>query len=89
MTAIAANAHAVNAYNVNEKWRDPETGEEWLHFLVLCLDFAAFKAMPEVLHCDGKDFRRMGFNTDSGRVAYKQLDNALVGRPSPTRSRRS
>ena len=88
-------ATAANAYAVESKWTDPDTGEAWLHFIVHDLDFTAYAAMPAVLSCEGMEYRKMGFNTDTGRVAYKRLDprdlatapkepaNVHEGRPSP------
>jgi len=75
-TAVAANAYAVDS-----KWNDPDTGEAWLHFIVHALCYAAYAAMPEVLSCEGTLYRKMGFNTDTGRVAYKKLAKRDLAKP--------
>jgi hypothetical protein len=62
---------------VDLRWTDPDSGKVWLYFNSDGM-YASFKAMPMVLLCDGILFRKMGYNSDTGRVGYKQANREDV-----------
>lgn len=61
----AMNALPVNDYGIYD-------GVAWFRTHVHDLCFDAFKALPKVVHYNGKTFVKMSFNTDNGTVSYKE-----------------
>jgi hypothetical protein len=71
MQATALDALPVTNYGIYD-------GVVWLQTEVHDLDFAKYKALPSVVECNGKTFRKMSFNTDRGTVSYKESKAFVV-----------
>jgi hypothetical protein len=55
----------------DSQWKDPETDLLWLHAQD-CFTFADYCGWPDVVDCWGQRFVKTGWNSDTGRVYYRQ-----------------
>jgi len=70
-----------NVYFPEFIWQDNESGLNWLYFRVPTENiFETFQAMPSALILDSIPYKRMSFNSDSGMIAYKQVNHSDIAR---------
>lgn len=46
-------------------------GQHWLETRIAPDDYAAFEALPNALEFQGRRYGKSGWNSDTGRVAYR------------------
>lgn len=63
---------AANEYPVCHDWTDPETGHRWIHLAMTApFDYDQVRCTPQALRLDGDLFVRTGWNSDKGRIYYR------------------
>lgn len=58
-------------------WTDPDTGRKWLHF-EYDGTFQGYKVMPKVVKMDNVLYVKVGHNSDTMNVAYRQTSEADI-----------
>lgn len=51
-------------------WTDPETGLTWLYLPYSGYD--EYKSRAQVVYFRGRHYQKMGHNSDTGRMCYKE-----------------
>ena len=53
-------------------WTDPETDDIWLYIRRQELTHKVYEAYPNICRYEGKRYYKMGFNTDTNRIGYRE-----------------
>lgn len=63
---------ATNEYPICRDWTDPETRHRWIHInMVQPYDYEQVLQYPKVLKYDSDTFVRTGWDSDVGRMYYR------------------
>lgn len=66
-----------NAMVPNRTFTDPENGVKWLGF-EYDGTYECYKSMPRVIKLDEVLYMKMGHNSDTMNVSYRQIDRKFV-----------
>jgi hypothetical protein len=72
---MEATTTTTNVFPIEQTWTDPETGTLWLIFSYQGDHYYLLKTFPRALRHDGKIFARMGWNSDTCKVHYRETNN--------------
>lgn len=54
-------------------WVDPDTSTKWLYAQGVCYSYATYCKYPIVVKHNEIQYRKMGWNSDTGSVSYRQV----------------
>jgi hypothetical protein len=67
---LMSNATATNAVPVHHA--DTVDGVRWFMTEVADLNYDAYKKLPNIVKYEGHTYMKMGWNTDTGTVSYRE-----------------